>query len=213
MAHVLARNKAGALDRPHQRFERLLIARERRPPAAFIGDALQKAALGHDRARGMVDFRRDLERLGEGFGARRDDHEVLDVGSPSRMGAAAEDLDLRQRNDRRLVAETIKPERKAAACRRRVKNAKRNRRQRVSPEPRLVRRAVEGDETRVDRGLIERVEAHESGRDFRVRSLAARPARQSRRSAFLHRACRSPHGNRATRRPAQCPCPPRRRSA
>ena len=48
-----------------------------------------------------------------------------------------------------------------------MKNAKRNRRQRVSPEPRLVRRAVESDETRVDRGLIERVEARESGRDFR----------------------------------------------
>ena len=58
-------------------------------------------------AGGMVDFRRDLERLGEGFGARRDHHEVLDVGSPSSVSAAAEDLDFRQRNDRRLVAETI----------------------------------------------------------------------------------------------------------
>ena len=48
-----------------------------------------------------------------------------------------------------------------------MKNAERNGGQRVSPEPRLVRRAVESDESRVDRGLIERVEANESGRDFR----------------------------------------------
>ena len=83
------------------------------------------------------------------------------------MRAAAENLDLRQRNDRRLVAETIAPERKAAARRRRMKNAKRNGRQRVSPEPRLVRRAVEGDEFCVDSGLIERVATHQRGRDFR----------------------------------------------
>ena len=82
------------------------------------------------------------------------------------MGAAAEDLDFGQRNDRRLVAKAIAPERQAAACRRRMKHGKRNRGQRVSPEPRLVRRAVEGDELRVDRGLIERVEADERGRDF-----------------------------------------------
>ena len=73
--HVLAWNKAGALDRPHQGFERFLIARKRRPPAAFIGHALQETALGHDPACGMIDFRRDLERLGEGFCARRDHHE------------------------------------------------------------------------------------------------------------------------------------------
>ena len=83
------------------------------------------------------------------------------------MRTAPEDLDLRQWNDRRLVAEAIEPERNAAACRRRMKNAERNGRQRVSPEPRLVRGAIEGDEFCVDRGLIERIEADESGRDFR----------------------------------------------
>ena len=83
--HVLAWNKTGALDRPHQCFERFLVARKRRPPAAFIGHALQQAALGHDPACRMIDFRRDLERLGEGFCARRDHHEILHVGSPSGM--------------------------------------------------------------------------------------------------------------------------------
>ena len=48
-----------------------------------------------------------------------------------------------------------------------MKHAERNRGQRVSAEPRLVRRAVESDEFRVDRGLIERVEADEGRRDFR----------------------------------------------
>ena len=84
------------------------------------------------------------------------------------MGAAAEDLDFRQRNDRRRVAEAIAPERKIAACRGGVKNAKRNRGQRVSPEPRLVRRAVDRDELQVDAGLIERVKAEESRRNFRA---------------------------------------------
>ena len=186
--------KPGALDRPHQRFERFLVGRKRRPPAAFVGHALQEAALGHDGARGAVDLGRDRQRLSEGFRARRDHHEVLNVDSPSRMGAAAEDLDLGQRNDRRLVAETIAPERQAAARRRRMKQRQRNRGQRVPPEPRLVRRAVEGDESsrrsrpdRTGRGRRERAR-------FLLRSLAARPARRSRRSAFRHRACRSPRG-------------------
>ena len=63
------------------------------------------------------------------------------------------------RRDNRARAE-------AAARRRRMKNAERHGCQRVSPEPRLVRRPVERDESRVDRGLIEWIEAHEGGRDF-----------------------------------------------
>src|SRR5271165_1798934 len=166
--HVHARSEPRALDCPHERVERLLVGAKCRPPAAFVGDALQEAALGHHSSSGVVDLRCDLQRLGEGLRPRRDDHEVLDVGSPSGMCAAAEDLDFRERNDRRRIAEAIAPERKAAARRRRVKNAKRNRSQRVSPEPGLVRRAVDRDELGVDAGLIERVEAEESRRDFRA---------------------------------------------
>ena len=43
--NVLARPEAGALDRPHQRVERLLVAGEGRPEAALVGDALQLALL------------------------------------------------------------------------------------------------------------------------------------------------------------------------
>ena len=133
---------------------------------------------------GMVDFRRDLERLGESFGARRHDHEILHVGSPPGVSAAAKNLDLGQRNDRRLVAETIKPERKPAARGRRMKNAERNGSQRVSSEPRLVRRSIEGDES------SRRLRPDRTGRGprgrarFRCECPAARPARQSRRSAL-----------------------------
>ena len=42
---VLARFEAGALDRRHQRVQRLLVAGEGGPPAAFVGDALQESAL------------------------------------------------------------------------------------------------------------------------------------------------------------------------
>jgi len=54
-----------------------------------------------------------------------------------------------------------------------VKNAKRDRGQRVSTEPGLVRRAVDRDELGVDAGLIERVEAEESRRDFRANPRCA----------------------------------------
>ena len=75
--------------------------------------------------------------------------------------------------------------------------------QRVSAEPAPVWRSVERDESRVDRGLIERVEADERGGDFvaipRSASCTSRPPNRlppSRLSIASRR--------RARRRPAQC---------
>jgi hypothetical protein len=51
-----------------------------------------------------VDLRRPFERLREARRARADDHEVLDVDAPAGVRAAAEDLDLRHRHERRVAA-------------------------------------------------------------------------------------------------------------
>ena len=58
-------HEAGALDRRDQRRERLLVAREVGPPAAFVGDAEERAARGHQLAGVAVDLGRPFERLGE----------------------------------------------------------------------------------------------------------------------------------------------------
>ena len=158
--------QAGALDREHQRLERLFVAVERRPPAALVGHTHKEAAFGHQASGGVVDLRRRLQGRGEGFGARRDDHEILYVGAPPGMGAAAEDLDFRQGNERRPVAGEMAPQREPAARRGGVQRRERNRGRGVAAEARKVVRAVQRDERRVERFLVERIGADERGRDL-----------------------------------------------
>jgi len=82
------------------------------------------------------------------------------------VGAAAENLDFRQRNERGPVARQMAPEREPAARRSGVENGQRNRGQRIAAEPGKVVRAVQFDEAPVERGLIERVGAGQRGRDL-----------------------------------------------
>src|SRR5271166_1907038 len=111
---VLSRRELSALDREHERIERLLIAGKRRPPAALVRDALEGSALGHDPPGG--DLRGQFERFAESPRLRRNDHEVLNVGSSSRARSAAKDLDFRQWNDRLAVTEQVAPEGLLPAC-------------------------------------------------------------------------------------------------
>ena len=88
------------------------------------------------------------------------------------MRAAAEDLDLRQRNEGRAVAgKDMAPERHLAARRRGVERRERNGDDGVAAEPRQGLRPVEPNERLIDAGLIERIGADERGRDLGANSL------------------------------------------
>src|SRR5204863_8008999 len=111
---LLARREAGVFDRAHQRIERRLVRLEGRPEPALIGDALQQAALFHQRAGGAIHLGGPFQRLVETPRLRCDDHELLDVDPPPGMRAAAKDLDLGQWHNRLgLRAEQIRIKRPA----------------------------------------------------------------------------------------------------
>jgi hypothetical protein len=87
--------EAGIGDRADELRQPFLVRLEGGPVAAFVGDALQGAAFRKALAGGGVDLRGPFERLGEAAGSGADDHVVLDVHPRPGVGAAAEDLDLR----------------------------------------------------------------------------------------------------------------------
>ena len=105
-AHVAPGDEPARSDRLDERLEGFLVAVERRPPSALLGDAGQPAALVEPAAGGPVDLARPVEGFGEGGGAGRHDEEVLHVDAAVGVRAAAEDLDLRhrQRSSRRAAA-------------------------------------------------------------------------------------------------------------
>src|SRR5688500_13902020 len=93
--HVGAGLQARIRDGADQLGEAFLVGLERRPVAALVGDALQRAALRQALAGGGIYLRGPFERFGEAARADADDHVVLQVAAPARVRAAAENLDLR----------------------------------------------------------------------------------------------------------------------
>ena len=182
---LLAGREAGALDRRDER--------RRAPPRWWRSPAtsrLRRRRRGASRAPaissagGAVDLGRPFERLGEVARARADDHEVLDVDAPAGVRAAAEDLDLRQRQQRRRVAAEVPVQRHAARRGRRVRRRHRHRERRVGAEPRLVRRAVELDQpARRARAWSAAVMPASARGDLAVDVRRPRAARRGRRSA------------------------------
>ena len=164
-----ARSPASACRAPPRCSRTPATSRPRRPrPAATPRSAMIRPAA-------MVDLRRDLQRLGEALGARRHDHEVLHVGAAPGMGAAAEDLDLRQRNDRRLVAETDSA--RAEACGSPPPHAARQRNGGQALPPSRALFGVPSRATSVASiaGLVERVAANERRARSRARSARSAP--------------------------------------
>ena len=133
------------------------------PP--LVGDALQASGGRHPRPRRPVHLRRPVEGLGEAARAHGHHHEVLDVDPPPRVRAPAEDLDLGQRQKRRLFAQQVPPQRLPGGAGGRVQRRHRDRDARVAAQPALVGGAVEVDQDAVEAGLIARVEAAEGGVD------------------------------------------------
>src|SRR5579863_1806814 len=189
--NLFAGRKASTLDRSHQRIKRFFIVRKGRPPAAFVRDALQQAAFDHDLSRGAIDFRCYLQRLRETAGARRHDHEVLNIDPSAGMSAAAENLNFRQGDERRPGAGKIAPQRQIATRRRGGERRQRNRGQRIAAKPRFIRRSVECDEPRIDAHLVEWIETGERRRDLVAqtgqRALHIKAAKTNAAVAFVDR--------------------------
>ena len=80
-----------------------LVAKSGHQPPSSATPACEPRAL-HQLACAAIDLGGPLQRLAEVVGAGADDHEVLDVDAPPGMRAAAEDLDLRHRQQRGVVA-------------------------------------------------------------------------------------------------------------
>ena len=114
----------------------------------------------------VVDLRAPAQRLLERVGAHRGDHELLHVDGRVGVRATVDDVHHRHREHVRVgaadVAEQLQPRR----LRRRLRHRQRHAQQRVGPQPRLGRRAVEVDEALVDQPLVDRLHAHELGTDL-----------------------------------------------
>ena len=106
---VDARSQSGVLDGANQHRQRIFVGFEYRPIAAFVGDARELAGLLHQRSGGAVDVRDHCERRAQRFCADRHHHQVLDVDSPSCMGATAENLDFGQWQRHGLIAGDVSP--------------------------------------------------------------------------------------------------------
>ena len=169
--HVLAGTHARAFDRAHEIVERLLVGREHRPEAAFVGDASKLAGLGHEFACRAVDLGDHRQRLREALRADGHDHEVLDVDAPPGVRTTAEDLDLRHRQRHRASLREPRPRRQPGRARGGVEARQRQRDDRVAAQSRLVGCAVGGDQRTIDLRLIRGIESHDRARQRSLRVL------------------------------------------
>jgi hypothetical protein len=108
------------------------------------------------------------QAVGERAGADRDDHELLEVDRVVGVRAAVEDVHHRHREHARALAAEVAPERLALLRGRRAGGGQRDAEDRVGPQARLVRRAVEVDERAIEPRLVEHVGAAHRLRDLAV---------------------------------------------
>jgi hypothetical protein len=109
----------------------------------------------------VEDFGADLQGVAETFGARGDDHELLEVHVVVGVRAAVEDVHHRDGERARAGAPEVAVERHFEVGRARARRGQRDGEQGVGAELRLVFGAVERQQRGVDLGLVERVHAFE----------------------------------------------------
>ena len=166
---------AVGVTRPPGRLEddrdRLLARTEIGREAALVAHRGREAALVQELLQPVERLHADSQRLGEGGGAGRHDHELLQVERVLRVRAAVDDVQHRHRQHACLVATQPAVERDARLERRRLRRGERAPEHRVRPEPGLVRRSVELDEEPVEARLVVRRDAHERGPDLALHVL------------------------------------------
>ena len=104
---------AGLLDRPDDQVQRGAVARQARREAALVAQAGGQAVLLQDRLERVVGLGAHGQRLGEGRGADRGDHELLDVDVAVGVGATVEDVHHRHGQQVRRGAADVAEERQA----------------------------------------------------------------------------------------------------
>jgi hypothetical protein len=156
---VLARLQAGLHDGVHDQVDRFDVRLEARGEPALVADGGVVPLLLEDPLQGMEDLGPHPQGLGEVLGVHRDDHELLKIDVVVGVPAAVEDVHHRHRQDLRVRTAKIAVEREfefqGCGARDRHGDAE----DRVRPQLRLVRRAVELDHEPVDADLVERVES------------------------------------------------------
>ena len=100
---LFARRVACALDGLHEERQDGFVAVEVGPEAALVGQAQILIALLENVAGRVIDIVGDLQCLSIGASAGGDQQEILDIGAPVGMSAAADDLDLGQRQQRAVA--------------------------------------------------------------------------------------------------------------
>ena len=101
--HVVEWFETGLFDRSREQLERRFIAGDIGPEAAFVGNAAQLTGRRQDFAERVINPRTPVECRAPVRNADRQRHDVLQIDATLRVGAAADDLNLRQRH-RKLVS-------------------------------------------------------------------------------------------------------------
>src|SRR5215469_9879547 len=114
----------------------------------------------------MVDIEGDLQRLGIGLRPGCDHQKILDVQAMVGMSASADDLDLRQ-GQQRAITQTLEEEPSSLGSDR-VSDCHRNGQNRVAATTALVRSTIEFDQQVIDFGLVVSLPPRQRSRNLTV---------------------------------------------
>ena len=148
---------------------------------------LQQPARREIAAGGAVNSGGPVEGLGEGARGKADHHQVLNIDAARGMGAATEDLDLRQ-GQQRGVRRKVVPERRAVRGGRRMQRRHRDRDRCVAAQAALIGCAIGAQKQRGRHAAWSAASAPASDRAMRPLTFATVPRRRIHR----HRGDRPP---------------------
>ena len=156
----------GLADGLDDEIQRGPVVLEVRGEAALVADAGGQAALLDHGLQRLVDLGPPAQRLGEGRGADRGDHELLDVHVVIGVRAAVHDVHHRDGQHVGVRAAEVAEQRQAAGVRSGPGDGHADAHDRVRAQARLVRRPVQVDHGLVDQPLVVDLVAEQFGLDL-----------------------------------------------
>ena len=133
--------------------DRAVVREAGQGEAALVAESSRQATLVQDSLERVVHLDGPAQRLGKRWRAHGCEHELLEVGRTLRVPAAVEDVQKRQREQRRVIVGEVAVERLSRLGRGCVRDGERDAEDRVRAELRLVRCAVQVDHHLVDLAL------------------------------------------------------------